>query len=96
MSSLCTETVSNIGDSLISGCLKCSKECHNVYTLFTKHPTNENMSYFTHLYSSLCISYKFGLGSFYMAVHAVFPFLFENNGAKVTSELYNKMYSKKC
>lgn len=58
-----------------------------LYDLFNNHPKKNNMNYCQHLTRALKLSVKMGIGSFYLFVHSILPFMFENNGSKIIVSL---------
>jgi len=48
-----------------------------MFNYFTKHPTDRGMSYITHAFGALKLSFKLALGAIKTTIHALFPFLYE-------------------
>lgn len=65
-----------------------STSIQKICKLFTEHPRKKNMNYYQHMIRSLKFCLKMGIGSFYLLVHSIFPFIFENNGSKIIISLY--------
>jgi hypothetical protein len=65
-----------------------SSSIEKLYNLFTDHPRKNKMSYYQHMVRSLKFSLKMGLGSFYLLIHSILPFIFENNGSKIIRSLH--------
>jgi hypothetical protein len=61
-----------------------------IFNYFSHHPNKNNMSYLRHMVRSLNMSLKMGLGSFYLFVHSICPFLFQNNGSQMIISLYKE------
>ena len=60
---------------------------NRLYLLFTSHPESQNMTYLVHFKRALSFSLKMSLGSLYLFIHALFPFLFERAGSDIIEEL---------
>jgi|LauGreDrversion4_2_1035121.scaffolds.fasta_scaffold05967_7 hypothetical protein len=72
-----------------------SSSIEKLYKLFTEHPRKNGMNYYQHMLRSLKFSLKMGIGSFYLLVHSIFPFIFENNGSKIIISLYQNINNNK-
>ena len=54
---------------------------------FTAHPRDLGETYLEHGLFAMRYGVKMALGGFAALVHAVFPFLFEETGSRITREL---------
>lgn len=59
--------------------------------VFTKHPHENNETYFEHGKVALCYSFKLFLLSLAALIHAFFPFLFEKTVSKEISKMSNHL-----
>lgn len=60
---------------------------------FTKHPNDNNMSYFKHMFHSLHFAVMLFVASIKAVIHAIFPFFFETSTTDVVKKI-NKMIKK--
>lgn len=79
---LTCDTIEDVGESL-----------KRMVGYFTAHPKANGMTYGQHFYHALSMSCQMALGSFYLAVHAVFPFVFEDRGSTIIHTLSHKKVS---
>ena len=63
--------------------------------IFTKHPSENGMTYIEHFFYAISLSFLMILGAFCLFVHAFFPSLFETNGTEIIKKLYNKIIERK-
>lgn len=59
--------------------------------LFNNHPNSVGETYFSHLLSASCFSFKMILGGIACLLHGLFPFLFINTGSKLITQLHDSM-----
>jgi hypothetical protein len=74
---------------------KTSSLCHRLYTLFTTHPHEHNMSYVGHAFQALRRAIIMGKGAIGLCIHSAFPFLCEKTGNKTVEQLYEEIHPKK-
>jgi hypothetical protein len=79
---LTRDTADHVGESL-----------KRIIGYFTAHPKKNGMTYGQHWYHALSMSCQMALGSFYLAVHAIFPFIFEDHGSTIIQTLSHKKTS---
>tara|TARA_B100001093_G_C26771367_1_gene990371 strand:+ start:1277 stop:1516 length:240 start_codon:yes stop_codon:yes gene_type:complete len=60
---------------------------------FTKHPNDNKMSYFKHMFHSLHFAVMLFVASIKAVIHAIFPFFFETSTTDVVKKI-NKMIKK--
>lgn len=63
--------------------------------IFTKHPSENRMTYAGHFMYAMSLFILMTLGAFCLFVHAFLPFLFETNGSEIIKKLYNKINERK-
>jgi len=100
------EQVKAVAEPFICRCTNCIREyssrvqnkteslCQKLYTLFTKHPHQHNMSYVTHAMRALRMAFRLGKGAFALCVHSLFPFLCEKTGTNTVNSLYEEINKK--
>jgi hypothetical protein len=74
---------------------KTTSLCQRLYTLFTRHPHEHNMSYARHAIHALRRAVIMGKGAIGLCIHSVFPFLCEKTGTKTVDQLYDEIHPKK-
>jgi len=57
----------------------------------TMHLELTGLSYFEHMLRAIKFSLKSGLTSLIFAIHAIFPFVFEELGSKKIKEMHEEM-----
>ena len=60
---------------------------------FTKHPKENKMGYFKHMYHSLHFAIMLFVASIKAVIHAIFPFFFETSTTDVVKKI-NKIQKK--
>ena len=58
---------------------------------FTKHPNENNMTYWEHLSISMSLSTTFCIGSFQAFIHALFPCFYKTSSSDKITYLNNKI-----
>jgi hypothetical protein len=69
--------------------------CQRLYTLFTTHPHEHQMSYTGHAIHALRRAIIMGKGAIGLCIHSAFPFLCEKTGTKTVEQLYEEIHPKK-
>ena len=79
--------------SLADTCSKKTKSlCQRMYTLFTRHPNENNMSYAGHALRALRMAARMGKGAIGLCIHSVFPFLCEKTGTNTIDRLHEEIH----
>ena len=74
---------------------KTKSMCQRLYTLFTTHPHEHQMSYMGHAFQALRRAIIMGKGAIGLCIHSTFPFLCEKTGTKAVEQLYEEIHPKK-
>lgn len=64
--------------------------------LFTRHPSEVCLNYYSHLKLSLNFSVKFAFASFKAFIHGFFPFLFIKSTSYMVNDIENQLKENKC
>ena len=71
---------------------KAKSLCQRIYTLFTRHPNENNMSYAGHALRALRMAARMGKGAIGLCIHSVFPFLCEKTGTNTIDRLHEEIH----
>lgn len=74
---------------------KTTSLCQRLYTLFTTHPHEHNMTYARHALHALRRAIVMGKGAIGLCIHSFFPFLCEKTGTNAVDKLYEEIHPKK-
>ena len=74
---------------------KTKSMCQRLYTLFTTHPHEHQMSYVGHAFQALRRAIIMGKGAIGLCIHSTFPFLCEKTGTNAVEQLYEEIHPKK-
>jgi hypothetical protein len=72
---------------------KAKSMCQRIYTLFTRHPHNHQMSYAGHALRALRMAARMGKGAVGLCIHSVFPFLCEKTGTNTVDRLHAEIHA---
>jgi hypothetical protein len=62
---------------------------------FTKHPRENGMTYISHFFYAMSLSFLMILGAFCLFVHAFLPSFFDSDGTTIIKKLYSKIIERK-
>ena len=69
--------------------------CNKLYTLFTKHPHENQQSYAKHALKAIHMALRMGKGAIGLCIHSVFPFLCEKTGTNTIERLHDEIHEEK-
>jgi len=61
----------------------------------TDHPHKQGMTYWSHMWHSLCVGFKFALASWGMIIHALLPFIFKDRPLSMGYDAFNSVLLEK-
>ena len=80
--------------------MKVGRKKFSVNNPFTKHPQSVGETYFEHMKKAMRYGLRIQIVAIIIFIHALFPFLFEQNGGdeidKINKELQHRKKSKKA
>ena len=74
--------------------MKTHSLCTKLYTLFTKHPHENQQSYAKHALKAIRMALRMGKGAIGLCIHSVFPFLCEKTGTNTIERLHDEIHEE--